>query len=199
MVKTEYENSKAEAFSAEGTLYIPVSLRQRLSVTDVYVAEDSIEVGDTVELSATVNNLGEGSLHNVTVYLSGDNIEDSSSYVGNVEPGKSGTVDMLTKATVVTEGDHKKNKMIITYEDKDGNVQEETVDVDLRVTEPVYDNLEKVKNAKDYSGVAKKTGTAVIILVVVAGIIYLGIRRKKKKQQILDDFIENGSTEDESE
>lgn len=89
--------------------------------------------------------------------------------------------------------------MIITYEDKDGNVQEETVDVDLRVAEPVYDNLEKVKNAKDYSGVAKKTGTAVIILVVVAGIIYLGIRRKKKKQQILDDFIENGSTEDESE
>lgn len=199
MVKTEYENSKAEAFSAEDTLYIPVSLRQRLSVTDVYVAEDSIEVGDTVELSATVNNLGEGSLHNVTVYLSGDNIEDSSSYVGNVEPGKSGTVDMLTKATVVTEGDHKKNKMIITYEDKDGNVQEETVDVDLRVAEPVYDNLEKVKNAKDYSGVAKKTGTAVIILVVAAGIIYLGIRRKKKKQQILDDFIENGSTEDESE
>lgn len=199
LVKTEYENSKAEAFSAEDTLYIPVSLRQRLSVTDVYVAEDSIEVGDTVELSATVNNLGEGSLHNVTVYLSGDNIEDSFSYVGNVEPGKSGTVDMLTKATVVTEGDHKKNKMIITYEDKDGNVQEETVDVDLRVAEPVYDNLEKVKNAKDYSGVAKKTGTAVIILVVVAGIIYLGIRRKKKKQQILDDFIENGSTEDESE
>ena len=168
-------------------------------MTDVYVAEDSIEVGDTVELSATVNNLGDGSLYNVTVYLSGDNIEDSSSYVGNVELGKSGTVDMLTKATVVTEGDHKKNKMIITYEDKDGNVQEESVDVDLRVAEPVYDNLEKVKNAKDYSGVAKKTGTAVIILVVAAGIIYLGIRRKKKKQQILDDFIENGSTEDESE
>ena len=199
VVKSEYENGKAEAFNAEDTLYVPVYLRQRLSITDVYVAEDSYEVGDMVEVSATVNNLGEGNLYNVTVYLSGDNVEESASYVGNVEPGKSGTADILAKATVVTDGAHTKNQMLITYEDKDGNVQEKSIEIDLRVTEPVYDNLEKVKNAKDYSGVAKKTGTAVIILVVVAGIIYLGIRRKKKKQQILDDFIENGSTEGESE
>lgn len=199
VIKSEYENSKAEAFGAEDTIYIPVYLQQRMTVTDVFFAEDEIEVGDTVELSATINNLGEGYLYNVMVYLSGDNVEESTSYVGNVEPGKSGTVDILTKASIVTEGEHTKNELIITYEDKDGNVQEESVDVNLRVTEPVYDNLEKVKNAKDYSGVARKTGTAVIILVVAAGIIYLGIRRKKKKQQILDDFIENGSTEGESE
>lgn len=199
VIKSEYENSKAEAFDAEDTLYIPVYLKQRISVTDVYLAQDSIEVGDTVELSATVNNLGEGNLYNVAVYLSGDNVEEGTSYVGNVEPGKSGTVDILTKASIVTDGEHKKNELIITYEDKDGNVQEESIDVALHVAEPVYDNLEKVKNAKDYSGVTKKTGTAVIILVVAAGGIYLGIRRKKKKQQILDDFIENGSTEDESE
>ena len=193
VIKSEYENGKAEAFSAEDTLYVPVYLRQRLSITDVYLTQDSYEVGDMVEVSATVNNLGEGNLYNVTVYLSGDNVEENSSYVGNVEPGKSGTADILAKATVVTDGAYTKNQMLITYEDKDGNVQEESVKIDLHVNEPVYDNLEKVKTSKDSSDIVKKIGSGVISVVLIAGIGYVVFRRRKRKQQILDEFIENGS------
>ncbi len=193
VIKSEYENGKAEAFSAEDTLYVPVYLRQRLSITDVYLTQDSYEVGDMVEVSATVNNLGEGNLYNVTVYLSGDNVEENSSYVGNVEPGKSGTADILAKATVVTDGAYTKNQMLITYEDKDGNVQEESVKIDLHVNEPVYDNLEKVKTSKDSSDIVKKIGSGVIAVVLIAGIGYVVFRRRKRKQQILDEFIENGS------
>lgn len=193
VVKSEYENGKAEAFSAEDTLYVPVYLRQRLSITDVYLTQDSYEVGDMVEVSATVNNLGEGNLYNVTVYLSGDNVEESASYVGNVEPGKSGTADILAKATVVTDGAHTKNQMLITYEDKDGNVQEKSIEIDLRVKEPVYDNLEKVKTSKDHSALVKKTGIVIVIMVGMAGIGYVVFRRRKRKQEILDEFIENGS------
>lgn len=193
VIKSEYENGKAEAFSAEDTLYVPVYLRQRLSITDVYLTQDSYEVGDMVEVSATVNNLGEGNLYNVTVYLSGDNVEENSSYVGNVEPGKSGTADILAKATVVTDGAHTKNQMLITYEDKDGNVQEESVEIDLHVNEPIYDNLEKVKTSKDSSDIVKKIGSGVIAVVLIAGIGYVVFRRRKRKQQILDEFIENGS------
>ena len=193
VVKSEYENGKAEAFSAEDTLYVPVYLRQRLSITDVYLTQDSYEVGDMVEVSATVNNLGEGNLYNVTVYLSGDNVEESASYVGNVEPGKSGTADILAKASVVTDGAHTKNQMLITYEDKDGNVQEKSIEIDLRVKEPVYDNLEKVKTSKDHSAMVKKTGMVIVIMAGMAGIGYVVFRRRKRKQEILDEFIENGS------
>ena len=193
VVKSEYENGKAEAFSAEDILYVPVYLRQRLSITDVYLTQDSYEVGDMVEVSATVNNLGEGNLYNVTVYLSGDNVEESASYVGNVEPGKSGTADILAKATVVTDGAHTKNQMLITYEDKDGNVQEKSIELDLRVKEPVYDNLEKVKTSKDHSAMAKKAGIVIVIMLGMAGIGYVVFRRRKRKQKILDEFIENGS------
>ena len=193
VVKSEYENGKAEAFNAEDTLYVPVYLRQRLSITDVYLTQDSYEVGDMVEVSATVNNLGEGNLYNVTVYLSGDNVEESASYVGNVKPGKSGTADILAKATVVTDGAHTKNQMLITYEDKDGNVQEKSIEIDLRVKEPVYDNLEKVKTSNDHSAMVKKTGIVIVIMVGMAGIGYVVFRRRKRKQEILDEFIENGS------
>ena len=146
-----------------------------------------------VEVSATVNNLGEGNLYNVTVYLSGDNVEESASYVGNVEPGKSGTADILAKASVVTDGAHTKNQMLITYEDKDGNVQEKSIEIDLRVKEPVYDNLEKVKTSKDHSAMVKKTGMVIVIMAGMAGIGYVVFRRRKRKQEILDEFIENGS------
>ncbi|MGN0155054.1 MAG: COG1361 S-layer family protein [Lachnospiraceae bacterium] len=188
-VKTEYENGKAEAFSSEDALHIPVSLRQRLSVTDVFMEEEQIEVGDTVEISAVVNNLGEGNLYNVAATITGDNLKETETYVGNIEPGKSGTIDILTKAAIVTEGDHIHNEMIITYEDKDGKVYEEKTDIYVKVTEPVYENLEKVKEAKDNTKAVKMVVEIVVVLVVIAAIFWFYIRRKKRKQQILDDFI----------
>ena len=188
-VKSEYENGKAEAFNSEDVLYIPVSLRQRLSVTDVFMEEEQIEVGDTVEISAVVNNLGEGNLYNVAATVTGDNLKETETYIGNIEPGKSGTIDILTKAAIVTEGDHIHNKMIITYEDKNGKVYEEKTDIFVEVAEPVYENLEKVKDEKDYSKVIKKIVGIVVMFAVAVAAIWFYIQRKKKKQQMLDDFI----------
>ena len=59
-VKMEYENTSGEAFEMEDTLYLPVYLKQRVSVTDVMT--DDAKVGDDVEITAQVNNLGEGML-----------------------------------------------------------------------------------------------------------------------------------------
>ena len=58
-VKMGYENTSGEAFEMEDTLY----LKQRISVTDVMT--DDAKVGDEVEITAQVNNLGEGMLYNV--------------------------------------------------------------------------------------------------------------------------------------
>ena len=92
-----------------------------------------------------------------------------------------------------SDGAHTKNQMLITYEDKDGNVQEKSIEIDLRVKEPVYDNLEKVKTSKDHSAMLKKTGIVIVVVAVIAGIGYVVFRRRKRKQEILDEFIENGS------
>lgn len=189
IVRSEYENGKAEAFSSEDTLYIPVSLRQRLSVTDIFLTEEQVEVGDTVEISGVVNNLGEGNLYNVAAYITGDNLKETQTYIGNIESGKSGTIDVLTKAIVVTEGEHITNEMMITYEDKDGKVYEQKTNIDVRVVEPVYENLEKVKESKDYTGTVKKLVEIIVMFAVLAACVWLYIRRKKKKQKMLDDFI----------
>lgn len=188
-LKTEYESSGGIEYTVDENVFIPVLLEQRLSVTDVFVAEDSIEIGDTVEISAVVNNLGEGNLYNVTAKITGDNVKETETYVGNIESGKSGMVDALTKAIVVTEGDHKENRILISYEDKAGNVYEKEEEIEIKVAEPVYEKLEKVKESKDYTKVIKNVVEVIVILAVIAAVVFFFIKRKKRKQQILDEFI----------
>lgn len=188
-VKTEYESSGGMGYTVDETVFIPVILEQRLSVTDIFLAEDMVELGDTVEISAAINNLGEGTLYNVSAMIEGDNLDRMMTYVGNIESGKSGTLDALTKAVVVTEGIHTKNKMIISYEDKKGNKYESEAEIGVTVLEPVYENLEKVKESRDSSHIIKVIVKIIFAIVIIAAIIWFFIRRKKRKQQMLDDFV----------
>lgn len=187
-LKTEYESSGGVEYTVEESVFIPVSLEQRLSVTDIFMAESDVELGDIVEISAVVNNLGEGTLYNVTAKIEGDNLQEVESYVGNIESGKSSTVDALTKAIVVTQGDKKDNQIIINYEDKAGNLYEEEFALELGVSEPVYENLEKVKEAKSYSKAAKRIVQVLLVIVVVVAVIFLFVKKRRRKQQILDEF-----------
>ena len=189
-LKTEYENTGGWEYTVEETIFIPVKLEQRLSVTDIYLPETSVDLGETVEISASVNNLGAGTLYNVSARVMGDNVMENSTYVGNIESGKSGTIDLLTKSTkIVSPGDVPENLIYISYEDKEGNIYEEQRMFDIDVTEPVYENLEKVKESDDYS---KEITVALKVLagiLVVGVLVFLGIKRKKHKEQMLEEFM----------
>ncbi|MCM1499456.1 MAG: hypothetical protein NC124_13395 [Clostridium sp.] len=189
LVKTEYESTGGYEYTVDDTVFIPISLGQRLSVTDVFLAEDYVELGDTVEISAVVNNLGEGMLYNVSAKVKGDNVQELETYVGNIESGKSGTIDILTKAVLVTAGDHNKNKIFVAYEDKQGNVFEQETEITISVAEPMYENLEKVKEGNDSSGMVKGIVKVLLVVLALAGIIWFLRMRRKRKQQMLDEFI----------
>lgn len=187
-VTTDYENPNGYEYRAEESIFIPVSLDQRLSVTDLFVDSSSCVVGDTVEISASINNMGEGALYNVMVEVEGDNIEETKSYVGTIEKSKSGNMDILTKADVVTEGYHKDNKLIVEYENKAGETFTQEVLIDVSVGVPVYENLEKIKEGNDNTAVWKTTVEVIGILLLIAIIGYILYRRQKRKQRILDEF-----------
>lgn len=186
-LKTEYESSSGMEYTVEDSVFVPVTLEQRLSVTDFFM-EDGLKLGDTVEISAEVNNLGEGTLYNVSARVEGDNLKELESYVGNIESGKSGTIDILTKAIAVTQADKVKNKMVVSYEDKTGNIYKEEMKFEPEISEPIYENLEKVKEKTDSSQTVKKIVWVLILIAVILIIILLYLKRKKKKQQILDEF-----------
>lgn len=186
-LKTEYEGNDGAGYTVEEEIFLPVSLRQRASVTDIFIPESNIQLGDTVEVGASINNLGDGTLYHVSADLSGDNIGEVTSYIGNIEAGKQGNIDVLTKATAVSEMGNK-NKLTITYEDQQGNQKEETYELSVSVAQPSYENLEKVKEAPDYG----KIWTRILLLglgvVLVAGIITVIIRKRKRKQKMLEEF-----------
>ena len=188
VLKTEYENSKGTEYVVEENLYIPIQLEQRMSITDVFLTESSVELGNTAEISAVVNNLGGGTLYNVTARTEDKYLQGASTYVGNIESGESGYIDLLAKAGAVTPGAQELNKLIISYEDKEGNIYEQEETFQIAVTEPVYKNLEKVKESKDYGNtigtVLKVAGGAGIVAVVV----FLRMRRKKRKREMLEEF-----------
>lgn len=186
-LKTEYEDKSGMGYTVEEEIFLPVSLKQRLSVTDIFIPEHNIQLGDTIEVGASVNNLGDGTLYRVTVRLQGDNVDEMTSYIGNIEAGKQGNVDILSKASGISQiGD--KNEITIIYEDKKGNSYEETFPLSISVAQPVYENLEVVKKAPNYGKLALRIGLITVGVLAVLGIAGYIVWKRKKKQKLLEEF-----------
>ena len=136
-----------------------------------------------------MNNLGAGMLYNVTAHIEGDNVMEQDSYIGNVSSGKSGTIDVLTKADTISHNAGDKNKLIVNYEDKAGNVYTEEREIfGILVSQPIYENLEKVKDSPDVASVLKKLAVPGIVVVVLILIIIGARRRRIRKQKLLDEI-----------
>lgn len=188
-LKTEYEDSNGAEYTVDENIFLPISLEQRVSVSDVFLPEDSVELGDTVEISASVNNLGDAVLYNVTAKVWGDVIEEQDTYIGSLESGKRGTIDVLTRASNISDANTANaNRILISYEDKDGKVYSEEFPIRIEVRQPVYENLEKIKETPDYSGIVRTIIWILAVAAVIAFIVWLLIRRRKQKQRILEEF-----------
>ena len=163
-VVNEYDDIWGNPYSATDVIYLPVKLAQRASLTDLYVADDAV-LGDSVEIVGSVNNLGVGMLYNVKAKLQSSYMEEIETYIGNIESGKSGSIDILTNAVATTAASGDMSKVIVTYEDKEGN--ETTIEGNFKATveSPVYDNVEKIKDSTKSSG--KKVLYGVIAVVIV--------------------------------
>ncbi len=189
-VVTDYENPGGWEYQSEDTVFLSVELPQRLSLTDLFIDGEAPVVGDTVEISAQINNMGEGALYNVIAKVEGDNIAETDSFVGTIGKGQSGRLDLLTKADIVTEGDHKKNRILITYENRAGEEFSTEVPFTVSVGVPVYKNLEKVKESGDTGTDWNRAAVAVLAVLAAFAAAYALYRRRKRKQRILDEFMD---------
>ena len=185
-VKIEYEDTSSMSYTVSDEIYLPVKVEQRLSITDVIT--DEVNIGDETEIMARINNLGEGMLYNVTAKVSGENVENQTSYVGNIESGKSGMVDLLTKTTHVSGQDYYQNQLIISYEDKQGNEYSETVEFTPVVIDVDYSDLTIVKEATKKDGKMEQILFIVGISCVVILLLGISIIRHNKKKKRLEEF-----------
>lgn len=186
-VTSEYDDSWSQ-YTVTDTIYLPVTIEQRASVTSVYT-EGDVTLGDSVEITGSVNNEGAGALYNVKARVECDYLDAMDTYIGQIDAGKTGSIDILTNASATTTGSDAPGKLIVTYEDKEGNESQLESNFLITVNPPVYENVEKIKDTEG-SGVTAyipyiAAGAIVIILAAVAI-----VRKRKRKREILEEFEE---------
>lgn len=188
LLKSEYEGSDGSPYTVEESVYLPVTLEQRCSVTDIFIPESNLELGDTVEIGASVNNLGTSPLYNVTASVSGDNLVSADTYIGTIDAGKRGNIDLLTKADKISELSGDKNQLIISYENRKGERYTEVQDITVQIAQPQYENLEKVKE-DSHAGQGWMIATITLLSVIgIGGILLLVLYRRRKKKKLLEEF-----------
>lgn len=189
-IKTEYEDWNG-SYSSEDTIYIPISLKTEVLISDTYIAEEEIRLGDNIEIVSTINNTGAAKIYKVTARVEGHNIDDANTYIGNVDPGKNAAIDIITKACThddprdATEYD---NDLIITYEDIDGNKY--TVKEGLGriyVLEQDYSDVIMIKEDTE-KGLSEIQKLEIVVGIVIVLIILLVVKRTLKRKKLEREF-----------
>lgn len=133
-IKEKYDSPEFKNAEEEVKISIPVKQQPRLSTSTIEVMPESISVGSETNVMFGINNTGKVLLYNVTAVFEGDSIQKTDAYVGNIEPGKTGNVDTMISGIAPTTDDGK-IKIIISYEDENGEVTEVEKEMSLLVTE----------------------------------------------------------------
>lgn len=185
--------------NAKENVKIAIALKQeaRLNTGTIEVMPDSIEVGSETNIMFPINNTGRVMLYNVTAIFEGDSINRAEAYVGNIEPGKSGDVDVMVSGAAPTMDDGK-IKMIITYEDENGTVIPVEKEVQLFVSEPmIFDdpmidvgNMDFIEEEPTLAEKLKQYAVPIAAAgVMVFALAAFLIKRRRKKAEMEDEDI----------
>ncbi len=209
-VKMNYEDENVNAYENTASVSIPVRQEARIDTSSIEVTPQSIEVGSEANVSFSLYNIGKTKLYNTSVKFVADSVTGGDTYLGNIEPGATGSVDAyLTGATATT--DEGKVTIQITFEDESGEATMVEKEMELYVTEAIsYDDASMDDGMYD-DGTQSQGGFKIwyvlvtLILVIAAAAAFILIRKKKEKsaaKQELDDLEEldpDETSEDEKE
>lgn len=198
-VKAEYEDDKADSFNSQDDVSIPVTLKDRISLTEM-TPPDMLSVGGEGDLAFSINNMGAGSLNNVTVSCKGEGVESEESFVGNIAAGTSGYANVSVTGTDATSEDSDGEcTIVIHYENSSGESRTYKEKVNIYVSEEM-EGMGDMDGKEDMSGDMEETGgvpTAVKVIIVIVVLAVAGLvvrhvirkRRLKKEEELIDDEL----------
>ena len=192
-IKANYDSPEFK--NAEGTMSVDIPVKQipRLNTGTFEVMPDSVSVGEESNVMFGINNTGKVTLYNVMARFEADSIQTTDTYVGNIKSGETGNVDCMVTGSAPTTDDGKV-KVIISYEDENGEVSEVEKELTLYVSEPAPDMDDMDMSGMDEMpqeepGPVQKYGkiilAAVVIVGAVVGITVFRKHRQRKKDAAL--------------
>ena len=202
-VNMSYEDEHVNAYTNKASVSIPVKQEARIDMSQPEVTPSSIDVGSEANVMFSIYNLGKTKLYNVSVKTDSEFFSGGDCFVGNLDSGATGSVDMYLTGEAATTDDGTV-KLQITYEDETGAPTTVEKEISLFVTEPVYDDGMHDDTAMpdgdtgNGMGIGGKIAVVVVILIAagVAGAVIVMKRKKKKEQQNLEDDIMDLDEED---
>lgn len=207
-VNMKYDAGTSFDLTDKASVSIPILQESRFDTSIPEVVPADITVGSQSNVMCSIYNTGKTTLYNVQVKFKADSIDEASAFVGNLQSGATGNVDVMLTGIAPTMDDGTV-KMEISYEDDAGNVTTSEKTITLFVTEEVFDEMMGDGMMGDDMMMEEqggsKTGLIVGIIVgvaVIAGIILvvvLKIRKKKKAAALLASELNDLEAELENE
>lgn len=200
-IKAKFDSPEFK--NAEESIVVDIPIRQiaRLNTGTFEVMPSSMMAGEESNVMFPINNTGKVILYNVMVKFEADSIQPVETYVGNIKPGETGNVDCMLIGTAPTMDDGTV-KVLISYEDENGEVYQEEKSTMLFVSEDTSDmdemNMQDFTNTpEEEPGFFEKhqmtllvAALLVIVLLAAAVTVLLVKERKRKKseeQALLED------------
>lgn len=206
-VNMSYEDEHVNAYTNKASVSIPVKQAARVDMSEPEVNPSSIEVGSEANIMFSIYNLGKTKLYNVKVSADSEFVSSGDAFVGNLDSGATGSVDMYVNGLAPTTDDGTV-KLNISYEDETGEATVIEKTVSLYVSEPMMDDSTGMDDmpADDPTGTGGSVGKAVPVIVVfliaAGGIaIIISLKKKKLKEQkkLEEDLIDLDEEDDEKE
>ena len=187
-IKANYDSPEFKNAADTMSVDIPVKQIPRLNTGTFEVMPDSISVGEESNVMFGINNTGKVTLYNVMARFEADSIQTTDTYVGNIKSGETGNVDCMVTGSAPTTDDGKV-KVIISYEDENGEVSEVEKELTLYVSEPAPDMDDMDMSGMDEMpqeepGPVQKYGKIILAAVVIVGaVVGITVFRKHWKRK----------------
>ncbi len=199
-VNMKYDAGTMFDLTDKASVSIPIMQESRFDTSIPEVVPADITVGSQSNVMFSIYNTGKTTLYNVQVKFHADSVDEASAFVGNLQSGATGNVDVMLTGIAATMDDGTVT-MEISYEDEAGNVSTTEKTITLYVSEEVYDDMmagddmmlggEMMPEEEGGSKAGLIIGIiAAVIVAAGAGLgVFLTIRRKKKAAKLLTDDL----------
>ncbi|MCM1146075.1 MAG: hypothetical protein NC407_15370, partial [Lachnoclostridium sp.] len=174
-VSMKYDAGAMFDLTDTASVSIPINQESRFDISTPEVVPTDITVGSQSNVMFSIYNTGKTTLYNVQVKFIADSIDEATAFVGNLNSGATGNVDVMLTGIAATMDDGTVN-VDISYEDDAGNVTTETKTVTLYVSEEYFDDFmmdeDMMMGMEEEEG---KSHTGLIVAIVVIVIVAVGV------------------------
>ncbi len=197
-VNMSYEDEHVNAYTNKTSVSIPVKQEARVDISEPEVMPSNIEVGSESNIMFSIYNMGKTKLYNVQVKTESETVSGGDAFVGNLDSGATGSVDIYVTGQSATMDDGT-IKLLISYEDETGQSTVIEKEVSLFVNEAMSGDFmpdDSMMDGEMMEGDGTG-GTGNYVMIIIAAVVIVGVigivlymkRKKKKEQMSLEDDI----------